>query len=87
MTWKKLVALEPRLAELAKRMRQHALENSQSPKYCANRHWYHGFKNEMSDIVGYEALNPALKTEAAYDCAYKFLYHLLPDCRGCDGIC
>ncbi|MER3501173.1 MAG: hypothetical protein C4295_06790 [Candidatus Fervidibacterota bacterium] len=52
---------------------------------CANYLWYRrgGLKERLSDLVGYGARNPALRSEEAYNVAYDYLYALLPNCRNC----
>lgn len=52
---------------------------------CANAIWYGpgGLKERMSELAGWYARNPALRTREAYDVAYDHLYQLLPDCWGC----
>ncbi len=58
--------------------------------FCANHWWYGraGFKFTLCDIIGSYANqdDDALRTAAAYDCAYQTLYHRLPDCRH-EGMC
>lgn len=78
-TWEALVRHAPRLTEL--RTDVEAVESS--PRFCANRPWYGtgGFRDRMSDLVGWSAGSRFLATEAASDVAYDTLYDLLPDCR------
>lgn len=86
LTWDELVAREPRLAELRRRI----AAVRAGPDFCANHLWYgrRGFKAEMAGLVGMhaESDDAALGTAAAYDVAYHTLYELLPDCRH-DGWC
>lgn len=91
MSFKELVALEPRLGELEADMRGHAERNRDTPKYCANAWWYgyphtdfEGFKLTFIQLVGTLARDERLRSSAAYELAYDHLYHLLPDCKvGC----
>jgi hypothetical protein len=94
MTFKELVALEPKLAELEQDIKGHAERNRKTPKYCANAWWYgyphahfEGFKGPFVKLVGIlvpEYKHPMLRTSKAYDVAYHHLYSLLPNCRsGC----
>lgn len=58
-----------------------------SADFCANAVWYGyfgrlGIKERLLGLVGWEARDPALRTEAAYDVAYDAIYEALPDCRG-----
>jgi hypothetical protein len=87
--FKKLVKLEPRLAQLEQDIIEHTAQHRDTKCYCANQCWYvePGFKERMSCLVGFSAPNSALRTMHAYDLAYDHLYNLLPDCRGCDEVC
>lgn len=55
---------------------------------CANAIWYGyggypGIKPRLLGLVGWHARNPALRSSAAYDLAYRRLYDDLPGCRNC----
>ncbi len=55
---------------------------------CANAIWYGyggypGIKPRLLGLVGWHARNPALRSSAAYDLAYRRLYDGLPGCRNC----
>ena len=74
------------LFQLESEIKRHAKENKSTRNYCANYFWYRLYKPEVRYMVGWNARNPALKSEAAYDVVYKYLYDLLPDCRH-EGMC
>jgi hypothetical protein len=78
VTFQQLVRIEPRLKELAARA---AAIDGSDPDFCANRVWYGTFKPALLKLVGWEATHPLLKSEAAYDAAYDYLYQRLPDCK------
>jgi hypothetical protein len=80
-----LVGQCPALASLWER----AFECHQDtgPNFCANAVWYgyaghRGIKPFLLGMVGWEAGDERLRTEAAYDIAYDTIYEALPDCRG-----
>jgi hypothetical protein len=89
LSWGVLVAEEPALAELERELR--AIEDDPArPAFCANLVWYgredpegRSYKERLHPLVGWEARNPKLRSEHAYDLAYDHLYALLPDCRDC----
>ena len=87
-TWAELTAAEPRLAGLLAEARA---IRATSPRFCANAVWYGyrnpraGLKDRMCRLVGWDRRSgPAiLRTNRAYDTAYKRIYEALPDCRDC----
>lgn len=90
--WRKLVDLEPRLLELAKR----ALEaDATREDFCANAVWHgygghRGLKPPLAELVGWGAAiyaPPLLKTSRAYDVAYETGCQALPDCKQEGLIC
>jgi len=90
MNWKRMVELEPRLAKLEMAIRGVTSDDG----FCANSLWYGyngnndgGFRTQMSRLVGWAAECSALRTMAAYDTAYEYLYALLPDCSHDGLIC
>lgn len=82
MTFEELCQIEPRLLALYRRA-QAVKDDKRKPSFCANRVWYTEFKPELCRLVGWEAENPALRTEEAYDLAYDTIYDVLPPCRNC----
>jgi hypothetical protein len=90
--WRDLQQAEPGLRQL--RLEIDALSAQQrafpSPDFCANQWWYRrdGFKARLCQLVGWErqAGPSELRTPAAYDVAYRFLYYRLPNCVH-DGWC
>ena len=74
LTFANLVEIEPRLGELLAEAQ--AVSSAGNPNFCANRVWYgngdrNGLKQKVEKLVGWEAENPQLTTESAYDLAYK----------------
>ena len=74
------------LLQLETRIKNHVKDNKTTPNYCANYFWYRLYKPEVCYLVGWDARNPALKSEAAYDVVYQYLYDLLPNCNH-EGMC
>ncbi len=84
MTWNDLVERESRLANLLWDVR--AVKDDKTKKsFCANVTWFRQFKPRLPALVGWycEQDDPVLRTQEAYEIAYRYLYHQLPDCRGC----
>jgi hypothetical protein len=81
VTWEQLARTEPRLSKL----RAEAMQvDGSGEEFCANRVWYHQFKQRLMPLVGWErAAHPLLGTERAYDVAYEAIYQALPVCRNC----
>lgn len=80
-TWKQIIEIEPRLKELHGQAKR--ISSAQSGRFCANQVWYDFFKERLTELVGWEANNAAIKTIRHYDVAYEKIYNALPDCRGC----
>lgn len=77
LTWRQIEAIEPRLARLyveAKAVRA-------SKNFCANEIWYRSMRPRLVRLVGWDAGDKRLKTQEAYDLAYRKIYEALPDCR------
>lgn len=87
LTYAELEARDERLATLRLAIECVGHGNAE---FCANHWWYGraGFKATLCDIIGSYATqdDAALRTAAAYDVAYRTLYHRLPDCRH-QGMC
>ncbi|MCL5957865.1 MAG: hypothetical protein M1358_00880 [Chloroflexi bacterium] len=88
LTWADLTALEPGLITLEREIK--AIRVPAGQVFCGNACWYgyggyRGFKRPLTNLVGWYArkTDRALCSNEAYDLAYKHLYSLLPDCRGC----
>jgi hypothetical protein len=86
-----LCSLEPRLSDLETHIKA-IRDDGNSRSFCAIHLWIGcagchvcdgGLKQELIRLVGWEAQDPNLRTEAAYDFAYDYLYSLLPPCRNC----
>jgi len=89
--WNKLIKVEPRLLDLAKQALDYKRNSRKEKIVCANNRWYgygewehRGIKQQLILLVGWEAEKPELRTTAAYDIAYSYLSHLLPDCKNCN---
>ena len=85
MTWNELISIEPALYRLY--LEASAPQETDDPSFCANAVWADRFKPRLLRLVGWDAMRPALRTEAAYDLACDNLYAALPDCRSCDCVC
>ncbi len=92
LSWNKLVEIEPELGELLNQIRA-IKDDPEKPSFCANWEWYGvirtsdlTFKETMTRLVGWKAVkqDPILRSEQAYNLAYKTLYAALPDCRNCN---
>ena len=89
ITWKELIALEPRLLALYKEAKTIS-DDKPTPSFCPNRVWYGrgheaGLKEKLCSLVGHHATesNRRLRTSRAYDVAYRKVYDALPACRHC----
>jgi hypothetical protein len=88
ISWKQLIALEPRLLELYREAKATRDDKGKS-SFCANHAWYgrrghEGFKHRMCELIGYSRKDdPVLGSKFAYDVAYHTIYNALPDCRNC----
>jgi len=80
LTWPQLVELEPALLDL---YRAAQAVDGRDAHFCANRVWYDSFKPRLLALAGWEARQPALKMQEAYDLAYETIYAALPPCRDC----
>lgn len=79
-SFEQLCQLEPRLLGLASEIQDLSAD---SPRICANRTWYRDIENRFNRLVGWYAWNPELRTEEAYNSAFRHLYALLPGCHDC----
>ena len=89
LTWDQLVEREPRLQQLREAIAA-VRDDPAEPYCCANEYWFFshrgpGFVEQLAALVGWHRrpFDPLLGTSDAYDLAYRTLYDLLPDCRGC----
>lgn len=73
MTWTDLIKLEPFL----KTLYYSALQNQTHDDALLERLWYLTFKPVISYIVGYESIDPALRTCQAYDIVYDVIFQAL----------
>jgi hypothetical protein len=79
-TFDRLCDQEPQLRYLEQEIKS---LTDESPHWCANRAWYDLFEARFDALVGWNARNPALRSEQAYNLAFSHLYGLLPGCRRC----
>jgi hypothetical protein len=80
LTWPQLVELEPALLAL---YQEAQAVDGRDAHFCANQVWYDSFKPRLLALAGWEAREPALRTQEAYDLAYETIYAALPPCRDC----
>lgn len=80
LTWPRLVELEPALLDL---FREAQAVDGGDAHFCANRGWYDSYRPRLLALAGWEARQPALRTQEAYDLAYETIYAALPPCRDC----
>ena len=80
-----LAAMAPELQRLLADIKAYRAEVKGRKHTCANLPWLRRFKPRMHALVGFESTyaDPTLRTSEAYDVAYDYLYHHLPDCRAC----
>jgi predicted GIY-YIG superfamily endonuclease len=89
-----VIALEPRLASLEEQVQQY--RSQRFAEFCANTVWYGyageiGIRPQLVKLVGWERRSDAsapglLKSSAAYEAAYKYLWDSVPVCSH-DGDC
>ena len=79
-TFEAICALEPRLRSLAEEIERIKPELAH---FCANRTWYRDYEDRFNALLGWHAWNPTLRSEVAYNIAFKRLYELMPPCRNC----
>jgi len=80
-----LTIAEPRLFELESEVAAYvAKADKMGQKFNPDDKWYgfgqhkgEGVKPELVTLVGLSAANPELRTSAAYDTAYQYLYGLI----------
>jgi len=89
LTFKQIVAIEPRLGDLLKEAQSFHETAKGYPNFCANEHFYGygsqpgmSLKHRVVALVGWMSPRPELQTRQAYDEAYNTIYDALPDCRG-----
>jgi hypothetical protein len=81
LTFRRLARLEPGLLALEQAIKR---LKPDSPRWCANRCWYEVFERWFDGLVGWNAYDPSLRSEAAYNLAFDHLYSLMPGCCDCD---
>jgi hypothetical protein len=86
-----LAKIEPRLLALLDRVEILRIQARRAVRVCANRAWYSYGQASQKDslrwwvirLAGWQAENPRLRSEEAYDVAYGYLYNRLPHCKHC----
>jgi hypothetical protein len=87
LSWERIVEIESRLKAAERDIKAVADKGGRS--FCANAIWYgyldpgFSFKARVNRYTGWHAEAPELRSMAAYDMAYDYLYDLLPGCRAC----
>lgn len=87
LSWERICEIEPRLKVAEREILRIADKGGKA--FCANAVWYgygdpdFSFKERVVRYAGWEAEEPRLRSNAAYDIAYEHLYELLPACRNC----
>lgn len=83
ITWERIIQIQPRLEKMYERAKK---VDGSDEHFCANHVWYGEYKQEICDLVGWQAKsnNPIIKTSKAYDIAYDKIYAVLPPCKDCN---
>ena len=80
-TWEYMIERQPLLLSLYRDAKK--IKDEGGLSFCANKVWYDDFKPRLVKLVGFECKTKELKTQEAYDRAYKKVYSVLPNCRNC----
>lgn len=80
LTWSERTAAKPRLEAL--RLEAEKVDGSEA-HFCANRIWRQHFKPQLLGLIGWEGERAELRTQQAWDLAYRIIYGALPPCRDC----
>jgi hypothetical protein len=85
ITFKKLEALEPGLTDLMQKAR--FIRSDTEYGDCLVSIWYMHFKPRIKYLVGFSARKQSevLRSERAYDVAYKTIYNTLVKCGSCEA--
>lgn len=77
VTWPRMIAADPRLAELEGIIRSWPMEFE-----CSVILWINRFKPQMETLVGWSRpdSHPLLSSNEAYERAYNHLYDPMPGC-------
>ena len=80
LNWEYLVEKEPQLADLRSHIKLCRPLPTEAQDFNYEVCWSH-FKDRIADLVGWHRRNghPSLRTQAAYDIAYRTLWHVLHD--------
>jgi hypothetical protein len=72
--WELLTQLEPRLLELFNEAQE--IRRTRSKDFFPNNVWYHGLKDRMCNLVGFDAVGEGvIRSSEAYDLAYSKIYY------------
>jgi hypothetical protein len=82
LTWDEIAAIEPQLAMIFDEARQ-TTDDEESESFCAHSlfHGVGGFKDALSQYVGWSAGDFRLRTDQAYNAAYRKIRDCWPPCR------
>jgi hypothetical protein len=82
LSWAEIVAIEPQV-ELIVAAARSITYDPEAEYSCGPREFHEpgGFKDQLSEYVGWRACEPRLRTERAYDIVYDKVRRALPDCR------
>lgn len=82
-SWGLLQTLEPELTALLDHVR--SADDGGSDFFCGDILWHFEAKPILVHLVGWHRRGgpPVLKTEGAYEMAYRHLCKALPPCRNC----
>lgn len=87
VTWRSLIAAEPRLNALYHLACAVYDDKENSECFCPNYVYVHTLKPILVNLVGWRVrAHPILGTSIAYDVALKKIYNVLPGCRNCGCI-
>lgn len=84
LSWEVIIAIDPFFDDLLCEIQGIRADEN----FCANGIWFETYKPAIVRRIGWYAPNYApeiLKTERAYEIAYRKLYNALPDCQNCGG--
>ena len=84
LPFRQLCEAEPRLFELW--MEASTIRPYPEHAFCTNHLWAVRFKPRLTQLVGWQADKPSVRTVLDYDIGYTYLYYALPECCH-EGMC